>query len=267
MSLLCNKSEYIKRMNSAIKDKSVLLNYIVGEKVLDFGCGSGILSSLIAEKFPNKEVYGFDESVEMIKEAQMYGNDNVIFTSSLNIYALTFDTIILCSVLHEVYSYGEEEKSVYDLFKKLNEMLKPGGRIIVRDGFLTNGNSKISSTFIDQEDGFNFFKNYERGYKWEKPELRIGSDGYKVIGTLDTVKEFLNKYTWGWNSLPREVHEKINFFSQNDFRKLGDSFGYRTNVSYVLQKEYFEYLKQKVNLNKEIWDTTIIVIYDKEFIV
>ena len=261
MALLCNQVEYIGRMNSALKEKSILLNYIKGNTILDFGCGSGILTALIAATFPEKEVTGFDESADMIREAQLTNDEKIFFTNSLSIYKQHYDTIILCSVLHEVYSYGRQELSVYELFNKLKKMLNPGGRILVRDGFLLDGynNRYAEVEFVDKKDGMSFLSEYIKNYRFE--EVPIAGGNGKIVGYLNPIKEFLNKYTWGWNSLPREINEKVSFFYKKDFEELGSYFKFETETITVCQEEYFKYLDKKVILSNKPWDTTILVIY------
>lgn len=100
MAILCDKENYITRMNEALKFKKEILRYIKGNSILDFGCGSGILASTIKEKSPNKYVVGYDQEPKMIEIAQAYGKADS-FTTELP--KKRFDTIILCSVLHEVF--------------------------------------------------------------------------------------------------------------------------------------------------------------------
>lgn len=255
MSILCDKDNYISRMNEAFKYKKEILKYIKGNRILDFGCGSGVVTSAIKEKNPDKYVVGYDQEPKMIEIAQAYGRADS-FTTTFP--TERFDTIILCSVLHEVFSYENGKESVTALITKLrDENLTHGGRIIIRDGFTLScdDENSVKFQFKDPIDGRRFYREYKKNYKWEKPNF----DGTYLTGTLNVVKEFLNKYTWGWDSLPREINEKVNFFSADEYLEMAKSLNFYPEYKLILQKGYFTYLRKKVIIDG-MWNTHLIVI-------
>ena len=63
-----NEIEYLETMNSTINNKSIILDYIVGDKVLDVGPGGGALMDLILDTYNDKSVYGIDISSNVIEE-------------------------------------------------------------------------------------------------------------------------------------------------------------------------------------------------------
>lgn len=258
MSILCDKENYIQRMNDAFKYKKQLLKYIQGTKILDFGCGSGILASAIKEKNPNYFVVGYDQSKEMIAEAQTYGRAD-LFTTDSKVLNDKYDTIILCSVLHEVFSYGNGGTSIYVLMQQLYSCLNPNGVILIRDGFANTYGKPIHCTFKDQSDALEFYNVYATFYNWKIPTLEMTKNGLVLYGYETEMKEFLNKYTWGWNSLPREINEKINFFTLQEYKDLAFNFAFRVDVYKIIkQKGFFKHLAKKVNINHE-WNTNVII--------
>lgn len=98
----------------------------VGQKHLDFGCGSGITTSFLAEATPNSQVIGYDIDQEKIKFAQQFNRSrNLNFTDSLEFLKQNqFDSISLNFVYHEIDP---------DTLKQVSELLKPNGKIIVID--------------------------------------------------------------------------------------------------------------------------------------
>lgn len=72
-------------------------------KLLDYGCGIGLLSRTIQRNFKNVILHGFDISTEEIKnlvpELQRPGNR---FTSNLDEIDDDYDVILLATVLHHV---------------------------------------------------------------------------------------------------------------------------------------------------------------------
>ena len=257
MAILCEKEQYIAKMEEAFKYKKELLKYVKGSRILDFGCGSGIVASAIKQRNSDKYVVGYDQEPKMIEVAQTYGSANsftTVFPTE------KFDTIILSSVLHEVFSYENGKQSVIDLITKLRDNnLADGGIIIIRDGFtLDIEECEIRTKFIDNIDGKRFYDFYVKNYKWEVPAF----DGKYIIGSVSVVKEFLNKYTWGWGSLPREINEKINFFSAKEYKEMAKSLGFYSEFKLISQKSYFTYLKKKVILDYT-WDTHLVTILHK----
>lgn len=95
-------------------------------KILDYGCGIGILSRAIAKAFSNVTVHGFDISSESIAYAnQMEHGENLIFTSSLEQLDQDYDLCICCCVLHHVPVKGRDEiiKNIYKRLRKAGMLL------------------------------------------------------------------------------------------------------------------------------------------------
>ncbi len=100
-------------------------------KILDFGCGSGILSNFLALTSNQRKVVGIDICQNKINQAKIVGQniDNVIFTNQrIEEIEEKFDTIVMSDVLHHL-PVEEQKEIIIKLRKKLTE----NGVLIIQD--------------------------------------------------------------------------------------------------------------------------------------
>lgn len=111
--------------------------YIAGElekepytDLLDCGCGTGPMISLLYEKDPTKHYTGIDITPKMIEVANAKGLDGVSFVvgdcEALPFEAESFDTVICSNSFHH---YPNPQK----FFDSVRRVLRPGGRLILQD--------------------------------------------------------------------------------------------------------------------------------------
>ena len=258
-----NFEEYVSKMENSLKEKVVIVPYIVGKTVIDFGAGSGGLGTYLKSLDPTLTVYAIENDNAMIQLLQQNPSIDKVFTCFEDVPKA--DTIIFNSVLHEVFSYsdkGKEKSSVLSVLQEATNNLNSGGRIIIRDGFKANGGT--TTVKIKRPTEFDI-ERYIKQYRFGKP-ITFNSTTNEVKGRFNDVKEFLNKLTWGMKSLDREICEQINCIP------LGSRYGYehfmkqvglspRVVKSYP-QTSYFSYL-DKVAEIKEIWDTHALIVAEK----
>jgi SAM-dependent methyltransferase len=96
-------------------------------EILDYGCGIGKLTSLIAERYSRSSILGYDISSRSIEiaRAENTGKDNVLFSEELQ-RDRKYDLIVLSNVFHHVKP--SERKGLLNTLKGL---LKPLGKMIV----------------------------------------------------------------------------------------------------------------------------------------
>ncbi|RXZ80727.1 class I SAM-dependent methyltransferase [Paenibacillaceae bacterium] len=138
-----NKSEHFwdktasKYDQVEMKDEQTYLNIIqrtqkhlkLSDIVLDFGCGTGLISNEIAQYV--KEIHAIDISSNMIeiadKKAKERNIANISYAHSTifdeRVKKGSFDVILVIHVLHLL----EDEHIV---LQRINELLKPGGLLI-----------------------------------------------------------------------------------------------------------------------------------------
>lgn len=101
------------------------------DAVLDFGCGPGFYAVPFAKVA--REVVAVDLQPEMLQKASQYAEKNRVKIKTIQSNGQTipipdgsFDMIFLSGVYHEL----TEKKQV---LAELNRVLKPGGRIVIRE--------------------------------------------------------------------------------------------------------------------------------------
>ena len=109
------------------EDLVAVLNPQHGERILDLGCGTGYLTSVIANT--GAEVIGIDNSIEMIANAKTsYPQLDFRVQSASDFYFDDrFDAIFSNAVLHWVH---EKEECIDCMYKSL----KKSGRIVIEMG-------------------------------------------------------------------------------------------------------------------------------------
>lgn len=283
-----NEIDYLNTMNNSLNQKAIILDYIVGNSVLDVGPGGGALLDLIEKKIPNSDIKGIDLSENVIneltkkklKEGHMW---NIIKGDALNLTKYfannSIDTIIFSSIIHELYSYisYNGKKFNKDTIKvALNEaysILSVKGRIIIRDGIMSSPvNSYRIIEFNDKED-IKKLDRYINDFKGRKITYeKIGDNKVKML--INDAMEFLYTYTWGEESYPLEVQEQFGYFTLDEYitfikenlpnAKIIESKSY-------LQKGYEENLLPKINFYDEdmnvvsLPDSTSIIVIEKEY--
>lgn len=101
-------------------------------KILDFGCGYGLLSNLLALKGKNRKVIGIDLDNGRIRKAKRssFNRKNISFHAiSLEEFSeKDFDAIVLTDVLHHI-----NDTDVKRLIHDFIERLKENGIIVILD--------------------------------------------------------------------------------------------------------------------------------------
>jgi SAM-dependent methyltransferase len=139
-----NYSTYARGMNEIIRLKYLDIRAgIRPGRIVDEGCADGALLAEISRDFPDSDLFGIDLSAEFAgrfherQRAGEFGGAYVHFFHR-NLLDLLFepqsiDTTICNSTLHELWSYGEGEKSVRGYLAEKFRQLRPGGRLVIRD--------------------------------------------------------------------------------------------------------------------------------------
>ncbi|GAA4758360.1 class I SAM-dependent methyltransferase [Sphingomonas daechungensis] len=96
-----------------------LLDPVVGERILDVGCGDGALTHKIAER--GAEVVGIDNSPQLVAAARAIGLDVLEMDAADMTFDAEFDAAFSNAALHWML---EKERVAKAIFRAL----KPGGR-------------------------------------------------------------------------------------------------------------------------------------------
>jgi ubiquinone/menaquinone biosynthesis C-methylase UbiE len=104
-----------------------------GMKVLDLGCGTGTLTVMLKEGYPNASITGLDGDPQVLEIArEKSGNLNILWDQAMA-YALpypdkSFDRVVTSLVIHHLVS--EDKRSA---FQEVFRVLKPNGELYVLD--------------------------------------------------------------------------------------------------------------------------------------
>lgn len=112
---IANRAKYLQRMSASMIDKIYFLDKIEGDVLVDFGCADGYLLKTIGMLFPHYKMFGYDFDPAMVEAANADNTFGIVFTSDwddlVNNHVKPLQeqgrkvTLILNSVIHEVYSY------------------------------------------------------------------------------------------------------------------------------------------------------------------
>ncbi len=159
------------------------------ERVLDLGCGDGVLSAQIAELLTDGEVVGIDASQGMIEAALPKGKENLLFLLK-DIDDIDFDTefdvVFSNAALHWVKDHRK-------LLQNVRRALRQAGR--VRFNFAGKGNCesflKVSREAMAHERFRRHFADFE--WPWYMPSV----DEYTAVVEECGLK---NIRVWGSNA-------------------------------------------------------------------
>ncbi len=154
------------------------------ETVLDAGCGSGRVTSLLLERLPRGRVIGVDASPSMIEQARAnlteHGDRVELIVADLTELELPepVDAIFSNAAFHWVADHPL-------LFGRLHEALRPGGALEAQCG--GEGNVAEWKRAVESIEGDERFAPYFRGIgqSWNfasvgDTEARLGRAGFEV---------------------------------------------------------------------------------------
>lgn len=281
------EARYLATMNGAVNHKAVLLEHIAGSRVLDIGPGGGALMDLIEERLPHCRVTGMDISQNVVealgRKKRLEGRHwDVIHGDALDLPKYVrcgeVDTVIFCSILHELFSYipyhGKKfnHDTVAAALRSAFGVLCPGGRILIRDGIMTEPDNIRRVIRFRSEEGLKFLQRYASDFQGR-------SIGYETLGhnevamDINDAMEFLYTYTWGEQSYVHEVQEQFGYFTPAAYRRfIEDTLGPRARIlelRHYLQEGYAIALSQKIELLDEngnptpLPDSTCLIVIEK----
>jgi len=201
-SPISNIKNYAHSLSKSIKDKLFFLSNIKDtDLIVDFGCADATLLSEIRKRKPQIRLIGYDISEEMLSIArQKY--TNIKFTSNWNEITSVLKnykkaTLLLSSVIHEVYSYS----STIDIKIFWERVFNSGFEyIVIRD--------MIPSVGIQKQDFLNFREDVKKVNKYSDKKYLYSFE--RIWGLIDndyrTMLHWLLKYRYTDN-WEREVKE------------------------------------------------------------
>ena len=264
---LNNEESYLKTMNAAdTSTKKDLPDYITGERILDVGSGGGVLLDRLEARWPDKTIIGTDisrnviEVLERRKQEEKHAWTVCIHNFTEGKFEPAVDTVIFSSILHEIYSYTETESGRFNIasaetaLRNAYDSLRPGGRIVIRDGIKTPGSGKLGIRFKTPE-GMEFFERFRQDFHgmdaMPENERIVSADreSQTVITDINYGREFLYTYTWGAASFAHECQECFGYYTLPEYTSVLESLGMHIlKAESFLEKGYEEHLSPLVEL-------------------
>lgn len=264
-----NEERYLADMNQTVDYKRVMLDYISGTRVLDIGPGGGVLLDLIEQELPGVQAVGIDISTNVIealeRKKQLEGHQwQVMKGDALQLESSiepgSVDTIIFSSILHEQYSYIERDGhkfnllTVADALRSAYRVLAPGGRIIIRDGIMTEPLEQRRRIRFLEADGMRWLERYAKDFAGRKIEYTVLGDDEVELPVNDAM-EFLYTYTWGAEAYVHEVQEQFGYLTPSAYQEfIHETLGKEPVIlvaEHYLQAGYTEALQERIILTDE----------------
>jgi SAM-dependent methyltransferase len=208
---------YASGMEASAVDKAKLLRFVRRGVIADLGCGTGTVMELLRRKFPRSRFVGVDCSPEMIRRCRKRFPGTEFRREDITgplFEPGSIDTIVLCSILHEVFSYkGYDYSAVRRTLRHCAAALRRGGRLIIRDGVKPARQDAIYLTFLNSAT-YDKFIRFSREFGpgeivWRLKDRRI------QVARRDAM-EFLTKYIYDVN-WKYEVKEQFGVFTLADW--------------------------------------------------
>jgi ubiquinone/menaquinone biosynthesis C-methylase UbiE len=131
LALSGESSTYFAQYKAAKLKEWLPNKRVKAEKILDFGCGDGMMTSFVADFFPKAVVYGVDPSPESIKVAQetypkLMFSTNYDEKPDLGFADGTFDIIFAAGAFHHI-PFDRHDGYAKEIYR----ILKPSGYFVM----------------------------------------------------------------------------------------------------------------------------------------
>jgi SAM-dependent methyltransferase len=267
------EERYFQRMAGSMGDKIKLFEFLPAftegapaPRILDIGAGGGEFANKLSELgYDVTAIDASDDAVMRIREKFPHITTATLLANHVDSLGdETFDVVICSSILHEVFSYGDDYRSkghyssLNRAFKAFHKVLKTDGTFLIRDGVLpTNWEDEGTIELQEGHEVSSVFKYLEMcpfangGVHTNLGHLvnleQVGEKTFK--GNVRSLLEFSYTYTWGLDSYPRETQELYAVKTLEEYVELLEEEGFTVvHTESYLQPGYPKHLANTIRL-------------------
>lgn len=117
-------------VESTVRETMARLSLAPTARVLDVGCGTGVLLQALADQYPEAELTGIDPVPDMLTIARGRLPSTVElredWAETLPFEEDCFDAVVSCSIFHYI-------RQPLAALKEMGRVLRPGGQIVITD--------------------------------------------------------------------------------------------------------------------------------------
>ena len=214
-----------------------LKKFVKPGKIVEFGCGKGLVLEFLSTNFPKSLIIGIDKSQARLEELAKKRLKNVIpilvdITNPIFLNK-SFDTALFIASLHEIFSCQGKRK-VEESFRIAHNVLKDNGTLIVQD-FLKPLPKLVEMGFrnITTHKRFlRFAAEFKARKVWfQKTTNRVRLD---IAGALEFISKYRSPDEADWQE---EMNETHFFFTKKDYETVAKKTGFTIINSLKLAKD------------------------------
>lgn len=198
--------ELMERAPEERRAINILGPHLVEGKIVEFGCGNGVILELLSQLFPNSIITGVDLSMTMLDMVNKKRLKNVVVVCANILDTVfpegAFDTAIFYKSFHEIYSFLGANKAE-DALNMAYRSLKKDGILLIRDTIMPV-KQLVKIKFNDQHLEL-LYKRFCREFTLRSVPV-IKEDEWFILDIADAL-EYLTKY-WekDWDTEMKEAH-------------------------------------------------------------
>jgi SAM-dependent methyltransferase len=277
------EARYFERMAASLGDKMKIIEALppvtadYSPAVLDVGAGGGEFAHVLEELgYTVTALDASDDAIMRMREKfPELTTVLMLANESEKLGEAVFDAVVCSSILHEVYSYGDNVHNKGDLesveaaLQAFKKILKPDGVLVIRDGVKPERWAQDAQVRVIADEAVDpvklyleqcpFANGFIAGTTGELVKLDENEGWYR--GNLQSAFEFYMTYNWGLDSYPRETQELFGVLTLHEYIAALELAGFavETAESWV-QPGYQEHLPKKVELvtteGRNLWPDT-----------
>ena len=227
--------------------------------ILDLGCGIGVLTTRLAERFSSTLVVGVDRSKYLLGRLQRRGNVMPILGDipTLPLRNEFFDLVVAVQVLHEIFHFKGAEALV-NTFHNVFYLMKKDGELIILDHF-NPGDAPISLKLSEELRGK--LCEFQSKFRPRKIVYYDAGDGWTRTSMRDFY-DFITKI-WALNSglEEEEMSETHTPFTRQELEHLVQEAGFKVEHTTSLTPidRYLEYYGIAVEPNVKLPNRHILL--------